>query len=104
FLDQSEAGFLDQKGSHFLNQSEAGFLDSTGLLKNPAYSHGTLCAGVVAAIAPDSMIMPLRAFDDLGESDLFTIAKAIRYAVQQGAQALNMSFGVRSPSNSLQRA
>src|SRR5437773_313753 len=104
FLDQSEAGFLDQSEAGFLHQSEAGFLDRTGLLVNPAYSHGTLCAGVLAAIAPDSMIMPLRAFDDRGESDLFTIAKAIRYAVQQGAQALNMSFGVRSPSNSLQSA
>ena len=104
FLDQSEAGFLDESEAGFLHQSEAGFLDRTGLLVNPAYSHGTLCAGVLAAIAPDSMIMPLRAFDDRGESDLFTIAKAIRYAVQQGAQALNMSFGVRSPSNSLQSA
>jgi len=104
FLDQSEAGFLDQSEAGFLDQSEAGFLDSTGLLKNPAYSHGTLCAGVLAAIAPDSWIMPLRAFDDRGRSDLFTIAKAIWYAVQNGAQVINMSFGVRSPSNSLRSA
>ena len=95
-LNQSEAGFLDQ--------SEAGFLDDTGLLMNPAYSHGTLCAGVLAAIAPDSMIMPLRAFDDRGQSDLFTLTKAIRYAVQQGAQVINMSFGIPFASNSLQSA
>jgi subtilisin family serine protease len=104
FLDQSEAGFLDQSEAGFLDQSEAGFLDSTGLLNNPAYGHGTLCAGVIAAIAPDSMIMPLRAFDDKGESDLFTLAKAIRYAVQNGAQVINMSFGTYYPSKSLQSA
>jgi len=104
FLDQSEAGFLDQSEAGFLDQSEAGFLDTTGLLVNPAYSHGTLCAGVLAAISPDSMIMPLRAFDDLGQSDLFTITKAIRYAVQHGAQVINMSFGVRFSSNSLRSA
>src|SRR5213594_4541567 len=104
FLDQSEAGFLEQSEAGFLDQSEAGFLDDTGLLMNPAYSHGTLCAGVLAAIAPDSMIMPLRAFDDRGQSDLFTIAKAIWYAVQQGAQVINMSFGIPFASNSLQSA
>ena len=104
FLDQSEAGFLDQSEAGFLDQSEAGFLDDTGLLMNPAYSHGTLCAGVLAAIAPDSMIMPLRAFDDRGQSDLFTLTKAIRYAVQQGAQVINMSFGIPFTSNSLQSA
>jgi len=91
-------------GSAALDQSEAGFLDATGLLVNPAYSHGTLCAGVMAAIAPRSMIMPLRAFDDHGQSDLFTIAKAIRYAVQHGAHVINMSFGVTSASNSIQGA
>jgi subtilisin family serine protease len=104
FLDQSEAGFLDQSEAGFLDQSEAGFLDATGLLKNPAYSHGTLCAGVIAAIAPGSMIMPLRAFDNNGQSDLFTLAKAIRYAVQHGAQVINMSFGTNYPSRSLQSA
>ena len=78
FLDQSEGGFLDQSEAGFLDQSEAGFLDSTGLLKNPAYSHGTLCAGVLAAITPDSWIMPLRAFDDRGRS----LRSAIQYAQQ----------------------
>jgi subtilisin family serine protease len=104
FLDQSEAGFLDQSEAGFLDDSEAGFLDGTGLLVNPAYSHGTLCAGVIAVIAPDSMIMPLRAFDDQGKSDVFMIAKAIRYAVQHGAQVINMSFGTLSYSQVLRSA
>jgi subtilisin family serine protease len=90
FLDQSTAGFLDSMGVSILNdQSSAGFLDGS----NPAYSHGTLCAGIIAAVAPDSMIMPLRAFDDNGTADAFTLAKAIRYAAQHGANVLNMSFG-----------
>src|SRR5207249_9335265 len=76
FLDQSTAGFLDSMGVSILNdQSSAGFLDGS----NPAYSHGTLCSGVIAAVAPDSMIMPLRAFDDNGTADTFTLAKAVRY-------------------------
>src|SRR6266850_5639174 len=70
FLDQSDIGFLDQSDIGFLDQSDIGFLDHSdpayldGL--NPAYSHGSLSAGIIAAIAPDSLIMPLRAFGDDG--------------------------------------
>src|SRR6266571_4909609 len=100
FLDQSTAGFLDSKGVSILNQSTAGFLDGT----NPAYSHGTLCAGIIAAVAPNAMIMPLRAFDSNGSADTFTLAKAIRYAAQHGAQVLNMSFGTLTDVKVLKEA
>jgi len=99
--DQSSAGFLDSLGIGFLNdQSSAGFLDGS----NPAYSHGTLCAGVIAAVAPDAMIMPLRAFDNNGTADTFTLAKAVRYAAQHGAQVLNMSFGTLTDVKVLREA
>jgi len=111
YIDQSEAGYIDQSEAGYIDQSEAGYIDQFGALiglpnltVNPAYSHGTLCAGIIAAIAPGSMIMPLRTFDSNGESDLFTIAKAIRYAVANGAQVINMSFGTTRPSKSLQSA
>jgi hypothetical protein len=103
--DQSTAGFLDddQSTAGFLDddQSTAGFLDENGisllagtnLLGSGAADHGTFCAGILAVVAPDAGIMPLRAFDDSGNSDLFTLAKAIRYARRNGAQVLNMSFG-----------
>jgi subtilisin family serine protease len=101
FLDQSTAGFLDSMGVSILNdQSSAGFLDGS----HPGYSHGTLCAGVIAAVAPDSMIMPLRAFDDNGNADVFTLAKAIRYAAQHGVKVLNMSFGTLTDVKVLREA
>jgi subtilisin family serine protease len=92
FLDSSTAGFLDQSSASFLDQSNASFLDAS----NPAHGHGTFCAALLAALAPDAMIMPLRAFDDNGDADAFTIARAIRYAVQNGANVINMSFGMDS--------
>jgi subtilisin family serine protease len=107
FLDQSDTAFLDQSDTAFLDQSDTAFLDASLLPLesiNPAYSHGTLCAGVIAVIAPDSMIMPLRAFDQGGHGDVFMIAKAIRYAAQHGAQVINMSFGTSSPSQTLRSA
>ena len=100
FLDQSSAAFLDQSSASFLDQSSASFLDTT----NPAHGHGTFCAGLIAAIAPDAMIMPLRVFDDAGNADAFIIARAIRYAVQHGADVINMSFGMTAESNAVKQA
>jgi subtilisin family serine protease len=64
--------------------------------------HGTLCAGIIAAkrdngigingIASDVLIMALRVVPDGDERDK-DIALAIRYAVDNGANVINMSFG-----------
>jgi subtilisin family serine protease len=99
FMDQSSSSFMDQYGLGFLDQSTSSFMDG-----NPAYSHGTLTAGVIAAVAPNSMIMPLRVFDDEGSADLFVIAKAIHHAVNNGAQVINMSFGTLQNSSALRGA
>ncbi len=100
FLDQSSASFLDQSSASFLDQSSASFLDAA----NPAHGHGTLVAGILVAVAPGAMIMPVRAFDDQGQSDHFTIAKAIRWAVDHGADVINMSFGTLEKSKILKDA
>jgi subtilisin family serine protease len=100
FLDQSSSTFLDQSAATFLDQSSATFLDAT----NPAHGHGTLVAGILVAVAPDAMIMPIRAFDDQGNTDDFTIAKAIRWAVDNGADVINMSFGTLSQSKVIKDA
>ena len=99
FMDQSSSSFMDQYGLSFLNQSTSSFMDG-----NPAYSHGTLTAGVIAVVAPNSMIMPLRVFDDEGSADLFVIAKAIHHAVNNGAQVINMSFGTLQSSSAVRGA
>ncbi len=100
FLDQSTTFFLDQSSASFLDQSSASFLDTT----NPAHGHGTLVAGIIAGMAPQAMIMPLRAFDDHGSSDVFTITKAIYWAVQHGAHVINMSFGTMEYSRTMKNA
>ena len=116
-LNQSETGYLEQSETGYLEQSETGYLEQTTglhfpdflaplnlLTVNPAYSHGTLCAGVIAAIAPDAKIMPIHAFDDNGQSDVYTIAKAIRLAADSGAQVINMSFGTKVNSRAIASA
>ena len=100
FLDQSTAAFLDQSTASFLDQSSASFLDAT----NPAHGHGTFVAGLIAVVAPDAMIMPLRVFDDGGYADAFVIARAIHHAVQNGADVINMSFGMTSEMKVVKQA
>src|SRR5213078_2129693 len=92
FLDQSTASFLDQSTASFLDQSTASFLESG----SAGHGHGTMVAGILAALAPDALIMPLRAFDDSGAGDAFQVGKAIRYAVRNGAQVINLSLGFTS--------
>ncbi len=71
-------------------------------VKGPAPEHGTFVAGIIAAgrnngegidgIAENVEIMVLRAVPDGDEYDK-DIALAIRYAVDNGANIINMSFG-----------
>ena len=108
YLDDSSAGYLDQATITYLNDSSAGYLDdsSAGYLdsRNPAWSHATLVAGIIAAVAPDAMIMPVRAFGDDGSSDTLIIAKAIIWAVDNGAKVINMSFGTVAATKVMQKA
>ena len=122
FLDQSAGGFLDQSAGGFLDQSAGGFLDQyTTFLSestasfldpltassldrmSPAHGHGTMVAGILAVMAPDAMIMPLRAFDDNGCGTTYNIAKAVKYAVSHGAQVINMSFGISGQTQTLKK-
>jgi subtilisin family serine protease len=108
YLDDSSANYLDSATIAYLNDSSANYLDDSSANyldgQNPAYSHGTLTAGIIAAISPGAIIMPLRVFDDNGSSSTFMIARAIRYAVNNGARVINMSFGTLTDTAVLRSA
>jgi hypothetical protein len=55
--------------------------------------HGTHVAGIVALAAPEARIMPLRALDSEGRGTTFGVAKAIRYAIRNDADVVNLSLG-----------
>jgi subtilisin family serine protease len=107
-LTQSSTSILDGQNLVQLNSSTVAILSqsSTSILDGPpaAFGHGTMTAGLVHLIAPGAQIMPLKAFSGDGSSDLFNILRAIYYAVDHGADVINMSFEVTQNSPALQSA
>ena len=103
FLDSKEfVPILQQSTVEFLDQSTVEFLDGKGLPS--AFGHGTMVAGLVHLVAPYAKIMPLKAFHADGSASLFDIARAIRYAADQGADVISMSFSYPSDSPVLKDA
>ncbi len=70
--------------------------------------HGTFVAGLITLVAPDVYIMPLRVLDSEGGGRAFVLAEAIQYAVEHGANVINLSLSTpyysRAMENSLKAA
>lgn len=87
-------------GDDYSNSYEIGYGNPN--VTGPDAEHGTHVAGIIGAdrtnglgiqgIANNVLIMPIRAVPDGDEHDK-DVANAIRYAVDNGAHIINMSFG-----------
>lgn len=101
-VDPDHIALRDQlvPGYDFVDHDSEPWEESNGIdddqdgLTDDGFGHGTMVAGIIALVAPHAQIMPIRVLDDEGRSDAWTVARAIRYAVDQGAHVINMSFGV----------
>ncbi|MGO9242457.1 MAG: S8 family peptidase [Bryobacteraceae bacterium] len=97
-LEQSTVIILEQSTVIILEQSTVIILESdaaTALAGQqlPADTgHGTMVASLIAGAAPGAKIMPIRAFEADGSANLSDIVAGIYYAVDHGAQVINMSF------------
>lgn len=54
--------------------------------------HGTYISGALAKVAPSIQIMPIRVLNSDGTGTLFDIVNGIIYAVDQGADIINLSL------------
>ena len=112
-LDQSTMAILGDEEVMQLNQSTMAILgedqaddldDLDDLMLGEGFGHGTMVAGIIHRIAPEAYLMPIRAFDGSGEGDLAHIIEAIYWAVDHGADVLNMSFTYAGESSELEAA
>lgn len=77
--------------------------DGDGLV-DEGVGHGTFVAGLVAAIAPEARILPVRVLDSDARGTSLGVARGILRAVDAGAHVVNLSLGVRRPAGVLQDA
>lgn len=74
-----------------------------GLLNNEV-GHGTMVIGIIARIASQSRIMPVRVLNGDGTGTMLNLVAGIHYATTHGARVINMSFGCSAKSSALSDA
>src|SRR5262249_13659200 len=81
--------------------------DPTEVAADPATTvagHGTFIAGLIALMAPDCRIMPIKVLSPLGVTDIFSVARCIKYATDHGADVINLSCGTPRDSGVMRDA
>ena len=77
------------------------------------FNHGTHCAGIICGdgtsdtqigVAPDATIMCIKVMDNGGAGNANSVCSGIEFAIEHGADVLNMSLGFPSASNSTREA
>ena len=60
------------------------------------YGHGTHMAGTIAAIAPECRLMNVKVADDAGRCEESVVARGIIWAVDHGAEVINISLSMKA--------
>ncbi len=104
-IDDDGNGYIDDNyGWNFANNNN-NTLDNNG--------HGTHVSGTIAGennnygvtgIAYNAKIMPVKVLNDSGSGSYSSISKGIRYAVDNGANVINLSLGGASSNRTLESA
>ncbi len=89
------------------------YITDSGVIKDEQ-GHGTAVAGIIAAEGNNSLgvtgvmwrasLMSLRVLDNTGAGDVADAVEAIDYAVTNGAQVINLSWGTAAESMALKDA
>jgi len=93
-IDDDHNGYIDDVHGWDFYYNDSNITDGFG--------HGTMCAGVADAVGNNSIgvagvcwnckIMPVRIFNDTAYGTAIMAAKGIRYAADNGADVISMSF------------
>lgn len=102
-IDDDKNGYVDDvRGWDFLDDDAVPMPDRNQPYLEGAVAHGTVVSGVIGAVGGNAegivglnwrvKIMPLRILDNFGSGVTTDVADAIRYAINNGADAINLSF------------
>ena len=67
-----------------------------------AYGHGSAAAGLVLQAAPKATILPIRVLGPDGSGEVANVVSAIDWAIQKGANIINLSLGTTTAVSALQ--
>lgn len=104
-IDDDGNGYVDDNYGWNFSGNNNNTLDGNG--------HGTHVSGTIAGennnygvtgIAYNAKIMPVKVLSDSGSGSYNSIAKGIRYAVDNGADVINLSLGGRYSNRTLESA
>jgi len=109
-----EGNGIDDDGNGYIDDIHGwNFVEHTNDLTDKL-GHGTHVAGIIAAkrnnsigiagINPGAVIMPVKVLDGEGRSGLLKVYQGINYAIDNGAQVLNLSLGGLGDTTFLQPA
>jgi subtilase family serine protease len=103
----------DDDGNGYIDDVYGWNFDSNNNNTLDVNSHGTHVAGTIAGvkngvgvtgIAYDAKIMPVKVLGDSGSGEDSGVAKGIRYAVDNGANVINLSLGGDEPNSEIESA
>lgn len=111
-VDDDSNGYIDDRqGYDFIGHSPLNLEpDSDPMDDN---GHGTHVSGIIAAanntigvegVATRAQVMPVKVLDAYGYGYDYTVALGIRYAVDNGANVINLSLGSSAASTALKSA
>ncbi len=70
----------------------------------PLQSHGTFVSGLIRLTAPGATLMPIRVFNEYGDGYEWDVIQGIYWAINHGANVINMSFCTYYPGRTLETA
>lgn len=77
--------------------------DGDGLI-DEAVGHGTFVAGLLALVAPDAGILPVRVLNGDGVGDEWTLTEALYFAIDRGVEVINLSLASTYDTNTVKQA
>ncbi|MDX9893251.1 MAG: S8 family serine peptidase [Patescibacteria group bacterium] len=102
-IDNDRNGYIDDVyGWDFLDDDSDPNPSFSANYDADAVNHGTIVAGIAAAannnfqgiagVSWSGKIMPLRVLDSHGGGEVYSVIRAVDYAIANGADVINMSF------------